>query len=582
MAPITFANPAGFFALLAVPALVAIHCLREKARKFPASTLFLLPHAALASPRGTAWHRLQNSLAFWLQLLALLLLCWILLQPRWLSLGSWRQVTLLLDDSASMRACQKRVLAELPAKLRPLLRSTVPTEWTVLAASAPSNPLYRGTDAQKALASLSRWDPLLPDADPARVLASLPLASPQSRPIRLWISDRLPETIPPGITPLAFGSPLPNCGWVGCRVWIENDTPHWEALVRNASPSPQTRQWWWQDPRGRSEPASLTLQPGEIRTLRGTFPENTPRGTLHLSEDDFPFDDPLPVVRPQPRPLRIHCALPDPTHSLVQRVAATLPGARLVPDGPSDLHVGFSEANALPSLVFPPQTQPAPAELVFAENHPLVSDAGWESLVATDSGNLTPSEQDEPLVWRGSRPLVWLSPHPSAPRLVFNFHLENSNAPRLPAMVLLLSRFLGQIQSQLPGTSAANFATGESLPIPIGHGWTLRGESLPALTLPSKLSARAPLRPGGFSVHSESGAIQLEGAAQFLNPLESDFGQAGSGGEVLSLAQALDAAQTLPDPYTEVWLSLAGAALFAAWVSIAARENRPSQTPDAL
>ena len=59
---IFFANPAGLWALLALPVIVAIHCLQERARHRRVSTLFLLERVAPESVSGATFERLRNSL----------------------------------------------------------------------------------------------------------------------------------------------------------------------------------------------------------------------------------------------------------------------------------------------------------------------------------------------------------------------------------------------------------------------------------------------------------------------------------------------------------------------------------------
>src|SRR3954471_11213153 len=80
--PTFFANPWGLLGLLAIPAILVIHMLREKSRRVRVSTLFLLPPLLPRTPHGRAIHFLQNSIPLWLQLLSALLATWLLADPR--------------------------------------------------------------------------------------------------------------------------------------------------------------------------------------------------------------------------------------------------------------------------------------------------------------------------------------------------------------------------------------------------------------------------------------------------------------------------------------------------------------------
>src|SRR3954447_14318781 len=159
--PAFFANPFGLLGLLAVPAILVIHMLREKSRRLRVSTLFLLDPLAPRTPRGRAIHFIQNSIPLWLQLLAALLCTWLLADPRWVRANSFQSVAVILDSSASMSVCRDRALSQVPGLLRHLARMASRTEWTIGTSDGPGAPLYHGPDAADALAALQQWRPLL-------------------------------------------------------------------------------------------------------------------------------------------------------------------------------------------------------------------------------------------------------------------------------------------------------------------------------------------------------------------------------------------------------------------------------------
>ena len=74
-------NPLGFWALLGIPAVIVIHFLQRQAKVIPVSTLFLLAQTQRESVSGRRFDRLTNSIPLWLQLLMVLLLTWILVEP---------------------------------------------------------------------------------------------------------------------------------------------------------------------------------------------------------------------------------------------------------------------------------------------------------------------------------------------------------------------------------------------------------------------------------------------------------------------------------------------------------------------
>src|SRR4051812_17588628 len=97
-------NTAGLWALVGVPAILAIHFLQQRARVARTSTWFLIERLAPDSARGRTWDRLRTSRNLWLQLIAVLLATWILIEPRWVRSESAQTVVVVFDASASMGA----------------------------------------------------------------------------------------------------------------------------------------------------------------------------------------------------------------------------------------------------------------------------------------------------------------------------------------------------------------------------------------------------------------------------------------------------------------------------------------------
>ena len=105
---LVFANPAGLWALVAVPAIVTIHFLRPAARQRRVSTLFILDHLDPGVSRARRLRRLRASAALWCQLAAAVLLAWVLAEPRWVHAGTRQTVAVVLDASASLRPFRDR------------------------------------------------------------------------------------------------------------------------------------------------------------------------------------------------------------------------------------------------------------------------------------------------------------------------------------------------------------------------------------------------------------------------------------------------------------------------------------------
>src|SRR5262245_63311908 len=99
-----FTLPFAFVALLAVPALIAIYWLRNQSRERRVSSLLLWLDERQMGEGGRRIHRLQTSLLFFLELLAILLLVMAAAGPMMRAGESGRPLVVVLDDSFSMLA----------------------------------------------------------------------------------------------------------------------------------------------------------------------------------------------------------------------------------------------------------------------------------------------------------------------------------------------------------------------------------------------------------------------------------------------------------------------------------------------
>ncbi|MHA3774089.1 BatA domain-containing protein [Verrucomicrobiota bacterium sgz303538] len=568
--PDQFANPLGFLGLFAIPMILTIHLLREKSRRVKVSTLFLLERLEPRTPTGRTIHRLQNSIPLWLQLLIALLCTWLLVQPLWLRADSRQRVTVVLDPTASMSAARSRVLEQLPPVLREMSRAAAQTDWVLFTADRPESPLYRGGDIAALENALGQWQPLLPSLDPSRAF-SVALLDARGGPV-LFVSDRAPDTLPAGVTLMAFGEGVENCGFAGVRTWRDRDGAHFEALVRNAGAQPQEREWWIETERFRSQPQRVVLQPGQIATLPGPFPAGEKQIRVQLSPDAFVLDDVLPLISPEPKPLLVSVKVGANATRFADLLLATIPGVQRVAD-PASADVVLTTEDRVEAL--PPNrnavifgtfagSNSALTAAITTEQHSLTEGANWNGLLSPGPNEVALQTGDEPLVWQQGKPLVVLNTQGNVRRLHLCFDFEHSNADRFPAAVLLVSRFLVETQERKVAPFAENFETHQALPVPANGRFELvadqgAGErSVPGTTL------RAPLKPGFFSVRSEAGDL-LRGAARFGDPREADFRGATSTVSKLDRAKFVRRENLTGDRWGGVWLATVAAALVGSW-----------------
>src|SRR5438105_4098304 len=97
-------TPLALFGLLALPALAAIYLLHNRSRPRPVSSLLLWTDARVAPEGGRRVDPPRPPLAFWLELLALLLLVLAAAGPQVPANPGARPLVVVLDDSFSMLA----------------------------------------------------------------------------------------------------------------------------------------------------------------------------------------------------------------------------------------------------------------------------------------------------------------------------------------------------------------------------------------------------------------------------------------------------------------------------------------------
>ena len=553
---LSFANPAGFWALLALPAVLAIHFLQRESRRVVTSTLFLFEQLAPVSAEGRRFERLRHSLPLWLQIASVLLLTWLLVGPRWVKKESTQRIVVVLDSSVSMLPFRPDALRALQTRLPRLAANAGTTEWRLLETDTARPTLYSGDNLPAAVDALSRWQPRLSTHDFAPALRTAQSLA-RGNGLAVLVTDR-PTDLPDGVALLAVGHPLDNCGFAG--VTVEADA--WHALVKNYAAVPQTRTWHVETAGAASPPQTLTLDPGQTRTLSGPLPTAQDRCELVLSGDDFPLDDRLPIVRSQPKALTVATQPGTPLDAFLARFAASLPDAMPAPATGADVRLAVNDpAVPGPALAFSTQDAPTTDFLtgdLVAENGPLTTGLAWNGLLVRDTPSLPRQPEDEVLLWQGERPLIFLRGGGAHRVLFVNFDLRQSNADRLPAFVVLLNRFVETIRTDKVAPERLNVETDERLNVarnPAGG---------PLVNSDGGSPTRAPATPGFFTVSQDSHPL-LTAAASFGDPREADFRAAATTDTLQARSAPLAARQRQTDFLAPVWALLLGVACLWNW-----------------
>lgn len=605
MPSLFFANPWGLTALAAVPALVAIHFLQERSRRVRSSTLFLLERAAPLPTGGMRLEKFRNSVPFWMQLLAILAMAWLLSDPRWVRSDSRQTVVVVLDSSASMEAFRQDTLDLLAKRLASWNAVASRTDWHLLETGPGRPPLYAGQNLKALLAAAAdEWRTTLGTHDPGAAIALAEALVPGDAGVVIFMTDR-PAAVSGGVAVLSAGEPFENVGFSGGDVAQDGERHVWRALVTNHGDEPQARELvpCVVASDGRRDaigsPESIHVKPRQSQTVEGPWPEGAERMVLALSEDRFRIDDALPLVRPVPRIVKVAITTSGPAADLLGRMMNAADGVDVVPDAAAaDVVIGrmdpAAETDGIqfigaddPASDSPGQSRDsstrAPVSYdpawVAAEDHPLTRDLGWGGLLSGPAGNLSLTAADEPLLWKGGKPLAFvrstvLPGGRLVQNLVLNFDVSGSTAGRLPAVVVLVQRFIDRIRTRIDRPWADNFETGQVIETPLSAASgpaTMRITDIdggPAdSTTPFR--GRAPWEPNFFAVsvpqESPSTTPFLRGAAQFADSRESEFREAASVDtlEAIRIEQAVK--QSIADPWAPLWAGIAIGALLIAW-----------------
>jgi hypothetical protein len=556
----TFGNPAGFLALLAIPAILAIHFLQRESRRVVSSTLFLLEQLAPASAQGRRFERLRTSVPLWLQLLAALLGAWLLVDPRWVRPDAAQHVMLVLDSTVSMDAFRDDLLKALDEDTARLASAAAHTEWQVVETDLTRATIYSGPDRQGLLAAVRAWQPHLGAHDPGPQIQAAQAILGGKGALIFVTGRKLP--LPSGVRLLAVGHPFDHCGFCGVTI----DGANWRALARNYGATTQQRNWWVEAAGQKSPPRNVTLPPGGAVELSGAFPPGASRCELVMDADAFPLDSRLPMLIPQLKRLAIGVA-PDPDYQdFFKQFVASLDRADVSGTAP-DLALAVYDPLApalpgVPAMVFvsdpTPSTTYAPGNVTAAANS-LAAELNWSGLLAHESLGVPLTQDDETLVWQGDRPLIFLRHGAGSPLLVVNFDIRASNAPELPAFVLLLHRFAEQIRAAKTGEESRNFETNEA--IAVASDPRLPPPVIAGTTEPAY---RAPSAPGFFKV-TQAGRELLDGAAHFADARAADFHDAASADDVREETTLTMRRNSQPDPLAPLWMVMLGLAMGSSW-----------------
>lgn len=582
----SFANPAGLWALLGIPAVILIHYLQRKAQIIPVSTLFLLEKTQREASSGRHFDRLTQSIPLWMQLLGVLLLTWLMIEPRFPLARSTQRIALVLDSSASMSVSQQRMMELLAKELPPLKGFATDVEYTVLE-STPGKPrLYAGKSTEELLLALQSWRPLAGVTDPDQALR-LARSLVSREGIVIYVSDTPAESLPFDAIQLCMGKPIENVGFTGVAFETKDGSLLWRATLQNYSDQDTTRTWQVDSGKGApTAPKTVELPARSLVTLQSNFPSQSQRIELRLSNDEFTTDDTLRLVRPMPKQLSIHTApaLDALSKKLFRSIEQLKPGSAAEADislvSYDPLDPTPVQGNAIIFVNDGTQGGQYLSGGIIAEKHPLLDGLNWQSLMIRETIALEIRPSDQALLYQDKRVLILLRDLPATPerpasqQLLFNFDPRLSNIETQPAMIVILLRFIEQVRARKVAPSQENLETAQPLtlatkdttpPTPLRLlELDAKGQVVRTTPVNPNLPLTAPELPGHFRYQQGEDTL-LEASTYFADTREADFRACAEKNQLGEAQAAAIQAHSKGDPYWHLWLLALIGVLLASW-----------------
>jgi hypothetical protein len=591
-----FTAPLGLLALLAIPAIVAIHLFRRRFPVRPVAGLFLWQVARQTPEGGGKIARLPITRSLILECLAALALALILAGARLSSAGVSRHLVVLLDDSASMAAVNargesardrvvRRVLGDLE-RLGAAARITI-----VLSGERPSVLAGPAAFAVEARPALQTWKPgaphhpLAPGLRLAREMAG--------RTGRLMvISDSAPESREDeGILWVTLGEPLANVGITAARRTLAADDGHGTVSLTlgNYSDAPARRRISVSTSDKEVLARELDIPPG-TSSMTLAIPPALPAVRVVMPGDALLRDNEVMLAAPRSQVVGVENHLPEGRgrQALIKAVGA-LSGVTQAESG----HLAFGDASELgrpsPPGLWRVGFGAAPAEwlakgeagdfigpFVLEKRHPLLLGMTLGGVVWAGAVPLATAVV-QPLVSAGDRVLVGMRAaaesrdSPAEPTILINLDLDRTNLIRAPDWPILISNLVEMRRQSLPGPERWNYRIGEWVRVRLGRDpkGPLRfrcGGVERALPAGRQLEFMAP-SPGGLLQVLEGDDVLFEVGVNFLDEVESNL-RNRSTADIGALTEGAGLrAESGPssDPLFWVLLAIGGTAILVNW-----------------
>ena len=472
-----------FFAgLIALPVLVLIYFLHRKLKTVEVSSLILWQNQLNSTKSGTGLKAMPLPLKFFIETLIIILLVLAAAGPFWISEGQVPPLTVILDDSFSMRAgAENSPRAKAEKALLKLITSTPsrPVQ-LVLAGSTPRMLGKATSESSKIKHLLKKWRCLQASSDISEALLFVRRTFGNKNDILVLTDHKSPlKKLSSGMDWFAFGRAAANTAIINatrsssprgdrCLVEVVNYSTNGVALPLKID---------FPGAKSRTKPMSFLLNVAAGKKARKVFRLPVGAGTIKISlpEDELNFDNRVVL-------------LPEKNSKIRVKLSKLKPDVRKLLEKVLKLTDKVTYSNIEPQLVFsnaiqkisPANTGKVKKEWQFIiksksaekskafvgpytidRQHPLTMGLQFDGVIWGGDDSKLPGT---PLVFAGNAPLV--SEYITGPyrRFIFmKFSPENSTLQDSPNWPVLIYNLLEWRSRALPGLIKNNYRAGEKI-----------------------------------------------------------------------------------------------------------------------